>query len=89
MCLALPGRVVERSDDGPVPFGVVDFDGTQREVCLASTPDVSLGEYVIVHVGFAIARVDEAQALETLKLFRDLGLVDEELARQPISEQAP
>lgn len=89
MCLALPGQVIELRDDGPVPFGIVDFDGTQREVCLASTPEVAVGEYVIVHVGFAIAKVDEAQALETLQMFRDLGLLDEELAREPTTERAP
>jgi hydrogenase expression/formation protein HypC len=79
MCLALPGQVVELQADGAVPFGIVDIDGTRREVCFASTPDVVVGEYVIVHVGFAIAKVDEASAIETLTMFRELGLLDEEL----------
>ena len=89
MCLAVPGQVVELRDDGPVLFGVVDFDGTRREVCLASTPDVVLGEYVIVHVGFAIAKVDEESALETLQMFRDLGLLDAELGVQSASGVEP
>jgi hydrogenase expression/formation protein HypC len=79
MCLALPGKVLELRTEGEVPFGIVDFDGTTREVCFASTPDVVAGEYVIVHVGFAIAKVDEASAIETLTMFRELGLLEEEL----------
>ena len=83
MCLALPGQVLEIRTDGPVTLGTVDFDGTRREVCFAAIPDVQVGEYVIVHVGFAIAKVDEASALETLKMFRDLGLLEEELGPEP------
>lgn len=83
MCLALPGRVVELDESDDVVFGLVDFDGTRREVCFASFPDITVGEYVIVHVGFAIARVDEQSALETIQMFRDLGLLDEELDREP------
>lgn len=79
MCLALPGCVVDLRDDDAVIFGTVDFDGTRREVCFASIPDIAVGEYVVVHVGFAIARVDEDSALETIAMFRDLGLLDEEL----------
>lgn len=79
MCLALPGCVVDLHDDDAVLFGTVDFDGTRREVCFASIPDIAVGEYVVVHVGFAIARVDEDSALETIAMFRDLGLLDEEL----------
>ena len=89
MCLALPGQVVEIRNDEAVPFGVVDFDGTRREVCFASTPDVGVGEYVIVHVGFAIAKVDEESAHETLAMFRDLGLLDEELGIEPTPASEP
>jgi len=83
MCLALPGQVIDVRHDGPVVLGTVDFDGTRREVCFASIPDVAVGEYVIVHVGFALARVDEQSALETLTMFRDLGLLEEELGPDP------
>ncbi len=83
MCLALPGCVVELNESDGVVFGLVDFDGTRREVCFASIPDIAVGEYVIVHVGFAIARVDEESALETIEMFRELGLLDEELNRAP------
>lgn len=83
MCLAVPGRVIDLDTDGPVVLGTVDFDGTRREVCFASVPDIAVGEYVIVHVGFALARVDEESALETLRMFRDLGLLEEELGPDP------
>lgn len=83
MCLAVPGQVIDVRRDGPVVLGTVDFDGTRREVCFASIPDVAVGEYVIVHVGFALARVDERSALETLTMFRDLGLLEEELGPDP------
>ncbi|HEX6425086.1 MAG TPA: HypC/HybG/HupF family hydrogenase formation chaperone [Acidimicrobiales bacterium] len=83
MCLALPGQVVELHEGGSVLLGTVDFDGTRREVCFASVPDVAVGEYVIVHVGFALARVDQDQAHETLAMFRDMGLLDDELGPDP------
>ena len=81
MCLAVPGRVVELREDAEVLLGMVDFDGVRREVCFAALPDVALGDYVMVHVGFAIALVDEASALETLAMFRELDLLDEELGQ--------
>ena len=78
MCLAVPGRVVDiRSQDG-ARMAEVDFGGVLKDVCLEYIPDVALGEYVIVHVGFAIQRLDEASALETLANFENLGLLEEE-----------
>lgn len=79
MCLAIPGQVIELDPDGPGRLGVVDFDGTRRRVCFASIPDIEVGEYVIVHVGFALSKIDEAAAQETLTMFRDLGLLEDEL----------
>ena len=78
MCLGIPGRVIEISDDG-LRMGKVDFDGIVKEVCLAYLPEIAVGDYTIVHVGFAITRLDEASAKETLALFHDLGILDEEL----------
>jgi hydrogenase expression/formation protein HypC len=69
VCLGIPGRVVELTDDGLL-MGVVDFGGIRREVCLAYAPDTRVGDYVIVHVGFAISRVDEAEAARTLEVIR-------------------
>ena len=78
MCLAVPGRIIAVTDDRGVPMATVDFDGIRKEVCLAYLPDAQVGDYAIVHVGFAISQVDEVAALESLALFRELGLLDDE-----------
>jgi hydrogenase expression/formation protein HypC len=70
MCLGIPGKVVEISDDGPLRMARVDFGGVRKEACLAYVPEVVLGDYVIVHVGFAISHLDEEEALRTLELLR-------------------
>ena len=83
MCLAIPGQVVgvehipDGRNDAPL-MGTVDFSGIRKSVCLDWIPDVRVGEYVIVHVGFAISKVDEEEARETLKLFDQMsGALDE------------
>jgi len=60
-------------------MATVDFGGVRKEVCLAYVPDVVVGDYTLVHVGFALTRLDEASALETLELFKSVGLLDDEL----------
>jgi hydrogenase expression/formation protein HypC len=71
MCLGVPGRLVERRDDGTLPMGIVDFGGVRRAVCLAYVADeAAIGDYVVVHAGFAITRVDEDAARRTLALLR-------------------
>ena len=80
MCLGIPGRVVAIADDGGLLQGRVDFGGALKDVCLAYVPEVRVGDYVIVHVGFAIGRLDEAEALRTLDLLGDL--VRQELASE-------
>lgn len=78
MCLAVPGKVVS-IDHGSDPLtGLIDFDGVRKQACLEYLPDVKPGEYVIVHVGFALQRLDEASARASLELFEQLGLLDEE-----------
>lgn len=79
MCLGIPGRVTEKYEQDGVPMGKVDFGGISKEVCLAYVPDIAIGGYTIVHVGFAISELDEASALETLKLFEEMGTLAEEL----------
>jgi hydrogenase expression/formation protein HypC len=81
MCLGIPGKVVEISDEGPLRMGKIDFGGVRKEACLAYVPEVVLGQYVIVHVGFAISKLDEDEALKTLELLRmiDADMVDMEL----------
>ena len=60
-------------------MGRVNFGGVVKEVCLAYLPEAKVGDYTIVHVGFAISRIDEASAQETLRMFSELGLLEEEL----------
>jgi len=72
MCLGVPGRVdtILGAPDDPLRMGRVDFGGVRKDVCLAYVPECDVGDYVIVHVGFAISRVDEAEALRTLEVLR-------------------
>jgi hydrogenase expression/formation protein HypC len=73
MCLAVPGKVVEIMGEGELRMGRVDFSGVLRQACLAYTPEVVVGDYVLVHVGFAISRIDEEAAKETLEALRQMG----------------
>ena len=79
MCLAIPGRVEEVYEASGTRMGRVNFGGILKDVCLAYVPDIAVGEYTIVHVGFALSRIDESSAQKTLAAFHDLGLLDEEL----------
>ena len=79
MCLAVPGKIVDVWEEQGTRMATVDFDGIRKEICLAYLPDAELGDYAIVHVGFAISKVDEESARETLQMFRELGILDEEL----------
>jgi hydrogenase expression/formation protein HypC len=78
MCLGIPGRILEIHSDRGLPMGMVDFGGVRREVCLAYVADqVQPGDYAIVHVGFAISRVDEAEARRTFEALREMSQLDE------------
>jgi hydrogenase expression/formation protein HypC len=78
MCLAIPGKVLSIDTNVQPTMGVVSFGGVEKRVCLEWTDDVKLGDYVIVHVGFAISKMDEQEALETLKLIAEIdGGLDE------------
>ena len=72
MCLAIPGKVLNIDTSVQPTMGTVSFGGIQKQVCLEWTPEVAIGDYVIVHVGFAISRMDETEALETLKLIDEI-----------------
>jgi hydrogenase expression/formation protein HypC len=89
MCLGVPGKVVEvrRHDGLPIVEGKVDFGGILKEVNLSYTPDVREGEYVLVHVGFALSTLDEDEAKRTLGYLEELGRLQEELeAGGPLPE---
>ncbi|MET7515674.1 HypC/HybG/HupF family hydrogenase formation chaperone [Streptomyces sp. NPDC005480] len=78
MCLAVPGRVTEIEDRDGTRMATVDFGGVVKEVCLEYLPDLQVGEYAIVHVGFALQKLDEESARQTLELFESLGMLQEE-----------
>ncbi|MFF2080054.1 HypC/HybG/HupF family hydrogenase formation chaperone [Kitasatospora sp. NPDC058162] len=78
MCLAVPGRVTEIEERDGTRMAVMDFGGVVKDVCLEYLPDLAVGEYAIVHVGFALQRLDEESARRTLELFEELGLLQEE-----------
>ena len=73
MCLGIPGKLVEVHEQDDLPMGKVEFGGILKEVCLAYTPEAQVGDYVLVHVGFAISRIDEAEAQEMLDLLNEIG----------------
>ena len=78
MCPAVPGKILEIEERDLTRMARVDFGGVVKDVCLEYLPDIEVGDYAIVHVGFAIQRLDEASAQETLTLFEGLGIMDEE-----------
>jgi hydrogenase expression/formation protein HypC len=80
MCLAIPGRVEEITNEGGLRLGRVNFGGVVKRVCLDYVPEVEVGDYTIVHVGFALSKIDEETAEKTLADFRAMGVLDEELA---------
>jgi hydrogenase expression/formation protein HypC len=88
MCLAVPGRVESIRDEQGTRMGRVNFGGVVKDVCLAYLPDVTVGDYTIVHVGFAISKIDEVSARATLQTFADLGLLEEGLAELREDEAA-
>jgi hydrogenase expression/formation protein HypC len=78
MCLGVPGKVVRlESSAVDMPMGVVSFGGITREVCFAYTPEAVPGDWVLVHVGFAISRLDEEHALEVFRTLKELGELSE------------
>jgi hydrogenase expression/formation protein HypC len=82
MCLGIPGKVIDIFDNDGVLMGKVDFGGLVKEVCLAYVPEIAIGDYAIVHVGFAITQLDEESAQESLALLRQIGSLAEELGTE-------
>ena len=83
MCLAVPGQVESTFQTHDIRMGRVNFGGVLKDICLEYVPEIGVGDYVIVHVGFAISKIDEESAQESLKLFRELGVLEEELGVEP------
>jgi hydrogenase expression/formation protein HypC len=79
MCLAIPGKVIDIDRSVAPAMGTISFGGVEKRVCLEWVPEVKVGEYVIVHVGFALSTMDEKEAMETLKLLDEMGEGVEEM----------
>lgn len=77
MCLAVPGQLISIDDDSVMRVGVVDFGGVQKQVNLAFVPDAEVGEYVLVHVGFALNTIDADEAGRVFRYLDELGELDE------------
>lgn len=83
MCLGIPGKIVELYDVNGLRMGKIDFGGVVKEACLAYVPDAQIGDYTIVHVGFALNIIDEAEARKSLELLAEAGIIDEEFESPP------
>ena len=79
MCLAIPGKILETVQENGIPTGRVQFGGITRNVRLDFVPEAKVGDYVVVHVGFAISRVDEVEAERTFQLLEEMGVLEQEL----------
>jgi hydrogenase expression/formation protein HypC len=77
MCLAIPGRVIETSREDDVLMGKVDFGGVVKRVCLEHVPEVQVGQYVVVHVGFALNTIDESEARRIFEFLDGMNQLDE------------
>ena len=82
MCLAIPGKVEAIATENGLRMGRVNFGGVVKNVCLDYVPEIEVGDYTIVHVGFALSKIDEQTAQETLATFREMGMLDEELGTE-------
>lgn len=89
MCLGVPGRVVEIYRQRELLMGKVDFEGLRKDACLEHVPDVSVGDFVIVHVGFAISRIDEAEARQVFEFLARINALDELDAPENPAEAFP
>jgi hydrogenase expression/formation protein HypC len=79
MCLGVPGKIIEIYDKENMKMCQIDFGGVTREACLDFIPEAKVGDYVIIHVGFAITLLSEEEAMETLELLREISDIEEEL----------
>ncbi len=85
MCLAIPGKLLKKEEGVHPAMGLVSFGGIQKRVCLEWVPEVAVGDYVVVHVGFAISTMNESEALETLQFFEQA----DEASLNELSDDTP
>lgn len=90
MCLGIPGKITEIYNKDGLQMGKVDFGGVVREACLAYVPEANVGDYTIIHVGFALNLIGEAEAQATLDLIRQIAVFNQDEVEQPqASENIP
>jgi len=82
MCLGIPGKIVEIYQSNGLNMGKIDFGGVTREVCLAYIPEAVIGDYALIHVGFAINLISEEEAQETIKLLQEIAELEDEIPHQ-------
>jgi len=73
MCLGIPGKIIEIYERNSLPMAKIDFGGISKEACLAYTPEAKVGQYALIHVGFALSIMNEEEAQETLALLREMS----------------
>jgi len=88
MCLAIPGKIVELEEEGCMRMGRIDYGGITRQACLEYIPDPQIGEYVMVHVGFAISKVDAEEAARTYQYLAEMDQLEEIAVPEPPLETA-
>jgi hydrogenase expression/formation protein HypC len=79
MCLGIPGKITEIHESGDLKMGKIDFGGAERDVCLAYVPEAQVGDYAVVHVGFAISLLSEEEANATLEMLKEMMDLEEEI----------
>jgi len=90
MCLGVPGKITEIYEKDGLRMGRIDFGGALREACLAYVPEATIGDYTIIHVGFALSLLSEAEAESSLALLREIADLSTELGPEPLlTERAP
>jgi hydrogenase expression/formation protein HypC len=87
MCLGVPGKIVEIYPKENMRMCKIDFGGTTREACLDFIPEAKIGDYTIIHVGFAISLLSEEEAMETLSLLKEIADIEEELGPDPAQQE--
>jgi len=87
MCLAVPGKIVEIYENGGMKMAKIDFGGVSREACIAALPEAKPGDYTIIHAGFALNLLSEAEAMETLELLAELGEEEEIIDNESASAE--
>lgn len=89
MCLGVPGKIVEIYESGGLMMGKIDFGGVKREACLAYVPEAKVGDYTIIHVGFALNLISEEEAQETLALLQQIADLEAELGPETDTQPEP